>query len=215
MRTWRRIRVAVRKVIFAIYVMTITPDMPRSRRIHAYFPRCLATFALDSHVLCGVVCITQSDEKNQSARPQDRSASTARHPQSTSEHRGRSAFCYGRVFRCPRSGADQVRDGSARACRWRVRHAQRRGLRILAPLFLSGADCPRARWAIRAGAQASGAASLAQTIHGSDGLPPARAFAGRVAELDRALTPSPGALQAQCAYTQRRACTRSTKKKRR
>ncbi len=215
MRTWRRIRATVRKVISAIYVTFITPDMLRSRRIRTCISGLLARCALDSHVLDGVFNITQSDEKNQSDRPQGRSASTARHPQSTSEHRGRSALCYGRVFRCPRSGADQVRDGSARACRWRVRHAQRRGLRILAPLFLSGAGCPRARWAIRAGAQASGAASLAQTIHGSDGLPPARAFAGRVAELDRALTPSPGALQAQRAYTQRRACTRSTEKKRR
>lgn len=207
-------------VIMSVIFLQHSGMSTESRESFALFWRHSAEIPLDASVCCGINILTQSHRdvggtpgQAQTTRSQGRGATKALQPQPTSGPRRRSVVHRIRLLRRPRSRPGEVRDGSTGECRGAAREPQRRRLWFLAPLLLSGADRLEGGRPPRAGAQATGASPLTQAEHGGGGLPAARASRGWIAELVRSRAAGQGTLRAQGSSSQRRASTRTTRKK--
>src|SRR5262245_34743502 len=104
------------------------------------------------------------------SRRESRSASRLRGAASSSRGGPRPALWITRVFRCPGSGAGEIRNAAAGRCRGAARQPDGRGVRLFPAHLLSSADRVQGAGPARVGAAQARAARGAQTRRRRDGL---------------------------------------------
>src|SRR5215210_5845814 len=105
---------------------------------------------------------------------------TAGDVEPTPERCARRTLPPGRVLRCSRPGAGQVRDAAPRSDRGQVRDECGRELRFFATLFLSSIIGIRTRWSCWPGATEAGSETGAQAHRGSHHIHQRNATEGTV-----------------------------------
>ena len=151
--------------------------------------------------------------QNQKNRPQIKSAPKPGKPQPSSRKGQRSVICHLGLFRSPRLGPGEVRDGAQSGGGPSTGQPQCDGLRLFASFFLSSPGSAQARWPGSSRSRKAGSPAVAQTQQRSDGIYKATSFRRLILTLRRSCATHAGSLWAQGPFPQHRASLGSTGKK--